>query len=205
MMMAYCVKPAGKGEVPMSSTLSPALSKLDLALHEFSKARWATEPSDDAPLQPTDLDWLANAPPSPGKQASVARFLIAFCIGVAATLAWQSYGGAARKMIARSSPQLGRSAPQAAPEAAPRGIEAGGFVVQLSAARSEPEAQAAFRTMQAKYSLLSGRQPLIRRKDQGERGIFYAAQLGPFGVKSDADQLCETLKSAGGTCFVQKN
>jgi len=192
----------------MSSTLSPALSKLDLALHEFSKARWATEPSDDAPLQPTDLDWVANAPSSSlGKQASfaLARFLIAFCIGVAATLAWQSYGGAARKMIARSSPQLGRSAPQAAPEAAPRGIEAGGFVVQLSAQRSEPEAQAAFRTMQAKYSVLSGRQPLIRRKDQGERGIFYAAQLGPFGVKSDADQLCETLKSAGGTCFVQKN
>jgi cell division septation protein DedD len=78
-------------------------------------------------------------------------------------------------------------------------------VVQLSALRSEPEAQAAFRMMQAKYSVLSGRQPLIRRKDQGERGIFYAAQVGPFGEKSDADQLCETLKSTGGTCFVQKN
>jgi hypothetical protein len=207
MMVAYCVKPAGKGEVPMSSTLNPARSRLDLALSEFSKARWATEPSVDAPLQPTDPDLVVSAPSSPGKQASfaLARFLIAFCIGVAATLAWQSYGDAARKMIARSSPQLGRSAPQAAPEATPRGIEAGGFVVQLSAARSEPEAQAAFRTMQAKYSVLSGRQPLIRRKDQGERGIFYAAQLGPFGVKSDADQLCETLKSAGGTCFVQKN
>ena len=59
--------------------------------------------------------------------------------------------------------------------------------------------------MQVKYSVLNGRQPLIRRKDQGERGIFYAAQVGPFGVKSDADQLCETLKSAGGRCFVQKN
>jgi cell division septation protein DedD len=59
--------------------------------------------------------------------------------------------------------------------------------------------------MQAKYSVLSGRQPLIRRKDQGERGIFYAAQVGPFGMKSDADQLCETLRSEGGTCFVQKN
>ena len=78
-------------------------------------------------------------------------------------------------------------------------------MVQLSAQRSEAEAQAAFHTMQTKYSALSGRQPLIRRKDQGERGIFYAAQVGPFGVKSDADQLCETLKSAGGTCFVQKN
>ena len=146
-------------------------------------------------------------PSSRGKQVSfaLARFLITFCSGVAATLAWQSYGDAARKMFASSSPQLGRSSPQAVPEAATRAIEAGGFVVQLSAARSEPEAQTAFRTMEAKYSVLSGRQPLIRRKDLGERGIFYAAQVGPFGVKSDADQLCETLKFAGGTCFVQKN
>jgi len=93
-----------------------------------------------------------------------------------------------------------------APEAAAsRGIEAGGFVVQLSAQRSEGEAQAAFRNLQAKYSALSGRDPLIRRKDLGEKGIFFAAQVGPFGVKGDADQLCETLKAAGGACFVQKN
>jgi hypothetical protein len=157
-----------------------------------------------------DLEPVASAPSSAGKQGSfaLARFLITFCSGVAATLAWQSYGDAARQMIVNSSPQHRWSALQAAPEAAAtRTTEAGGFgfVVQLSAGRSEPEAQAAFRTMQAKYSVLSGRQPLIRRKDQGERGIFYAAQVGPFGVKSDADQLCETLKFAGGTCFVQKN
>ena len=200
----------------MRSTPNPALSRLDLALSEFSRARWAGGPPVDAPLQPTDLDLVeptdldlvASTPPSLGKKASfaLARFLIVFCSGVAATLAWQSYGGAARNMIANSPPQHRWSAPQAAPEAAMRAIEAGGFgfVVQLSAGRSEPEAQAAFRRMQAKYSVLSGRQPLIRRKDQGERGIFYAAQVGPFGVKSDADQLCETVKSEGGTCFVQK-
>ena len=191
----------------MSSTLNPARSKLDFALSEFSKARWATEPSVEARLQPTDLDLVESALSARGRHASFsfACFLTAFCVGVAATLAWQSYGGAARKMVANSSPQLGWSAPQAAPEAAIRAIEAGGFVVQLSATRSESEAQAAFRTMQAKYSVLGGRQPLIRRKDLGERGIFYAAQVGPFGVKSDADQLCEMLKSAGGTCFIQKN
>jgi len=93
-----------------------------------------------------------------------------------------------------------------APEAAAsRAVEAGGFVVQLSAQRSEAEAQAAFRTLQTKYAVLSGRDPLIRRKDLGEKGIFFAAQVGPFGVKSDADQLCETLKTAGGACFVQRN
>jgi small-conductance mechanosensitive channel len=42
------------------------------------------------------------------------RLLITFFIGVAATLAWQSYGDAARAMIANSSPQLSWLAPQAA-------------------------------------------------------------------------------------------
>jgi hypothetical protein len=37
---------------------------------------------------------------------SFAGFLVAACVGVAATLAWQSYGGAARQMIANSAPQL---------------------------------------------------------------------------------------------------
>src|SRR5262249_19852283 len=55
--------------------------------------------------------------PSLGKRASrsLTRFLIIFCFGVAATLAWQSYGDAAREMIANSYPQLSWLAPQAAP------------------------------------------------------------------------------------------
>lgn len=113
-----------------------------------------------------------------------------------------------RQVAAAPVPTPSVAAVATAPEpAAPRAVDAGtgGFVVQLSAQRSEADAQAAFRTLQAKYSVLSGRQPVIRRKDQGERGIFYAAQVGPFGVKSDADQLCESLKTAGGSCFVQRN
>ena len=42
------------------------------------------------------------------------RFLIAFCVGVAATLAWQSYGDTAREMVASKYPQLGWLGPQAA-------------------------------------------------------------------------------------------
>jgi len=48
---------------------------------------------------------------------TLVRFLITFCIGVAATLAWQSYGDAARKMVANSYPQLGWLAPQTEPVA----------------------------------------------------------------------------------------
>src|SRR5215469_2803226 len=60
-------------------------------------------------------DWPSR--PTPGKRTSRAlvRFLITICIGVAGTLAWQSYGDLARQMIASSSPVLGWLAPQAAP------------------------------------------------------------------------------------------
>jgi cell division septation protein DedD len=89
--------------------------------------------------------------------------------------------------------------------AASRATDSGGYVVQLSAAKSEADAQASFRAMQSKYAVLIGQHSLIRRKDQGERGVFYAAQVGPYGTKEEATQVCESLKSAGGTCFVQKN
>src|SRR5215472_4114674 len=37
------------------------------------------------------------------------RFLLAICIGVAATLAWQSYGEEAKQIIATKAPELGWS------------------------------------------------------------------------------------------------
>ena len=46
---------------------------------------------------------------------SPTAFLVTFFVGVAATLAWQSYGEAAREMIASSYPQLGWLAQRPAP------------------------------------------------------------------------------------------
>src|SRR5260370_7607826 len=82
----------------MASTVSPTAS-------EFS-ADLSSRPSLDAMIKR----------PSLGKRASrsLTRFLIIFCFGVAATLAWQSYGDPAREMIANSYPQLSWLAPQAA-------------------------------------------------------------------------------------------
>ena len=62
-------------------------------------------------------DRSPNGRRSPRKRAlrTVSSLLIAFCIGVAATLAWQSYGEAAREMIANAHPQLGWLAPQGEP------------------------------------------------------------------------------------------
>ncbi len=85
----------------MSSGLTSALSEFSKR-SEFSKSPLAVEPPNEPPLHPTELNlisrarlWLGNVIPF-----AFARFLMIFFIGVAATLAWQSYGGAARETIA---------------------------------------------------------------------------------------------------------
>ena len=100
----------------MSAMPSPAKS-------EFYAGLLPVEPSaEPPPVRPTTLEndqSQNNTQPSLRKRASRAfsRFLITFCIGGASTLAWQSYGDAARAMIANSYPQLGWLAPQAEPVA----------------------------------------------------------------------------------------
>ena len=81
-------------------------SKLSLALSEFSKGRWATEPSDEPPLHPNELNlvmrlrvWLDKLAP-----LAFARYLITFFVGVAATLAWQSYRDATREQTSAAAP-----------------------------------------------------------------------------------------------------
>jgi hypothetical protein len=100
--------------VPDASAASKkGASTFDTLPSEFS-ADLSTRPSRDAMIKR----------PSLGKRASrsLTHLLIIFCFGVAATLAWQSYGDAARGMIATSWPQLAWLAPetesvlQAAPE-----------------------------------------------------------------------------------------
>ena len=81
--------------------------------------RWSEETSVGADNRPLDLDRKNRWPPrpSPRKRSSrpLVRFLITFCIGVAAPLAWQSFGDEARQMVANSSPVLGWLAPGVAP------------------------------------------------------------------------------------------
>jgi cell division septation protein DedD len=78
-------------------------------------------------------------------------------------------------------------------------------MVQISAQKSESDAQASFRAMQSKYpSVLGGRQAVIARKESS-KGVYYGTQVGPFSGRDDAIQLCEALKASGGNCFVVKN
>jgi len=113
---------------------------------------------------------------------------------------------------ARPAAATTRTASVAAPAAIAPAVPAAasnpgsGSFVQVSSQRSEAEAQAAFRDLQAKYpSQLGARQPVIHRADLGAKGTYYRAMVGPFANSSEAGELCSSLKAAGGQCLVQRN
>jgi hypothetical protein len=96
-------------------------------------------------------------------------------------------------------------APQA--RVAPAATALGGvYAVQVSSQRSEAEAQASFRSLQAKFpKQLGGRQASIHRVELGAKGTYYRAMVGPFANASEASELCGGLKAAGGQCLIQRN
>src|SRR5215468_863950 len=115
----------------MSATPSPTQSEPSV---DSLPASLFNIPAEAPTIRPADLknDRYPNGRSSFGKRALIAvvRFLIIFCLGVSATLAWlsygdraremiasQSYGSAAREMIASLYSQLSWLAPQAEPVA----------------------------------------------------------------------------------------
>jgi SPOR domain len=106
-----------------------------------------------------------------------------------------------RPRVAAVNPAPAAPAPSAASSGA-----SGGFMVQVSSQKSEGDAQASYKALQAKFpSVLGSRDPIINRADLGEKGVMYQARVGPFGSRDEALQFCVGLKSAGGQCFVPKN
>jgi hypothetical protein len=94
---------------------------------------------------------------------------------------------------------------QTANAASKPGSGGSGSYVQVSSQRSEADAQSAFHSLQAKYpSQLGNRQPVIRKVELGEKGTYYRAMVGPL-AGNEASELCSGIKSAGGSCLIQRN
>ncbi len=59
----------------------------------------------------------------------------------------------------------------------------GGYLVQVSSQRNEADAQASYRALQGKFpAVLGSRSPVIKRADLGDKGVYYRAMVGPFGI-----------------------
>ncbi len=104
-----------------------------------------------------------------------------------------------------AAPARSAASQRTAAAAAPAAVT-GNYAVQVSAQRSEEEAQAAFRSLQGKFPGQLGNRPsFIKRVDLGEKGIYFRAMVGPFADSGQASALCSSLKAAGGSCLIQKN
>jgi len=97
------------------------------------------------------------------------------------------------------------TAPAATPAAAPAAAGGSGFFVQVASARTEADAQTAWRAAQSKFATLKSQPVTFPRADLGDRGIYYRAWVGPFGNRDDANGLCQALRAQGGDCMVQRN
>jgi len=103
------VNDVGKGEGPMVSRLSPTQSEFpdDLVVAESPSLRRRSTESEFSERPP-----FIDKPSRPRRRSrAFARFLFAVCLGVAGTLAWQSYGDVPQQMAASWAAQNGWSLP----------------------------------------------------------------------------------------------
>ena len=94
-----------------------------------------------------------------------------------------------------SKPVAAKPAAVAAPPAP--SAASGGFAAHLASFRSEADAKAAWTGFVGKYPSLAGRQPVITIADLPGKGRYFRLFASPTGDRSQANTLCQSLKSAG--------
>lgn len=77
--------------------------------------------------------------------------------------------------------------------------------VQLIGGGSQTSVLASYRQLQHKYqTVLGSRQPLVLRSQVGRNASWYRVRIAAQTL-AEAEQLCGSLRAAGGSCLVQRN
>lgn len=99
-------------------------------------------------------------------------------------------------------------APQPQPIAKPAQKEtaaaAGSWQIQLISSPNKSAMEKAWLDLNKKYSVLKGLPHEVESADLGSKGTFYRLKAGAFKDRADADKLCNSIKTAGGSCLVKK-
>jgi len=163
--------------------------------------RAASNPPVELNPEPSPAPRQAEARAAPPARQAAAPSNAPLSLSPGATDATAAAPAARAPMRTASVSAPAQTAPARTAQAA-----TGSYAVQVSSQRSEAEAQAAFRGLQAKYpSQLGGRQALIHKVELGDKGTYYRAMVGPFATANEASELCNGLKAAGGQCLIQRN
>lgn len=114
--------------------------------------------------------------------------------------------------VAEEAPAPVAAAPEPAPQPEPQQqvaaveapVPADAFFVQIASQPSQAAAEESLSNLGKRYSgVIGGRNLGIKSAEIPGKGTFYRVRVAT-GSKSEASSLCESLKSAGGSCFVTR-
>jgi hypothetical protein len=211
------VVPSQPSALPASPALPPPAAQAGSSANEPKKVRtviirpdksggFATVPTVPRPSSAAAANNSASPfpdPPAPGRSAAPRQASSAAAPTAPASepLALAPRNAPATDVVPR--PRVAAAPARAAAQPTAPG---GSYSVQVSSQRSEADAEASYRALQAKFpTQLGTRDAFIRRADLGDKGIFFRALVGPFTTSEQAAELCSSLKAAGGQCLIQRN
>ena len=83
-------------------------------------------------------------------------------------------------------------------------VASGMWQIQLISSPNKTAMEKSWVDLTKKYSQLKGLSHEIESADLGAKGTFYRLKAGSFSTRSEADKLCNSIKTAGGSCLVKK-
>lgn len=80
----------------------------------------------------------------------------------------------------------------------------GMWQIQLISSPNKAAMEKSWNDLTKKYNQLKGLPHEIESADLGSKGTFYRLKAGAFSTRGEADKLCNSIKSSGGSCLVKK-
>ena len=62
----------------------------------------------------------------------------------------------------------------------------------------------AWNDLSKKYKMLKDLPHEVESADLGAKGTFYRLKAGAFKERQEADKICNSIKTSGGSCLVKK-
>lgn len=80
----------------------------------------------------------------------------------------------------------------------------GKWQIQLISSPNKAAMEKSWIDLTKKYNQLKDLPHEIESADLGAKGTFYRLKAGAFSTRGEADKLCNSIKTAGGSCLVKK-
>ena len=106
---------------------------------------------------------------------------------------------------AEPKPQpVAKAEPKPEPKIAATQAVTGDWQVQLMSSPNQKAVTSAWTGLVKKHPALKGVSHEIETADLGAKGTYYRLKAGAYATRAEADKLCSTIKSQGGSCIVKK-